>query len=529
MAYTITPDKTERVHALKASARDRRRAEADVWRRALVACALAAAVWAGFAPLADPDLPMHLAIGEWIARHAAVPYVEPFAWTRPGAPYFAYSWLAQISFYEALRIAGPVGLHLLASVTGAATVLAGGAAGRALGARGPATTLFGALNAVVAIESTPFLRPQLFMFVLLPLAWACAAHLAADDRASRRAAFGLCMVSALAANVHITFPVTAAVLAIPVLRVRRGATMPLVLGVAAVALGWICSPYGTMWLDVFRLNFGENTITAGRSPAGELAPGFLVAPLIGIALASLPLLSRADAMAWFERAVYGALWLAGLVVFARYFKGLGPWWWCSLPLAVAALRRVPPPSSKAVATAFAALVPGMLAACSITNVRLYGVLRGYEGDLSSRTLPSIKAFASEPAARWLSDNLQPGFHGRLLTSFNYGSYLKWRLPGISESIDTRGVFPDSAALPDVPSLRARAHLGPWATADVAIVPVSFPVAEVLNRTPGWHHVGDCAPSSWAPASSPVGLWVRRGWFEQQARAGVSLGPPLTLR
>jgi hypothetical protein len=277
------------------------------------------------------------------------------------------------------------------------------------------------------------------------------------------------------------------------------------------------------------LNFGENAITAGFSPAGELAPGFFVAPLIGLALAALPLLARPNAMTSLERAVFGALWLAGLAVFARYFKGLGPWWWCSLPLAVAALRRVPAPSSRRAAMAFAALAPATLVAFSVTNVRLYGALRGYEGDVSSRTLPSIKAFASEPAARWLSANLKPGFRGRLLTSFNYGSYLRWRLPGLSESIDTRGVFPDSAALPDVPSVRARAHLGPWATADLAIVPVTFPVAAVLDRASEWHHVGDCVPSPWAPNAPVVGLWVRQDWFARQARPGVSLSASHTLR
>ena len=59
--------------------------------------------------------------------------------------------------------------------------------------------------------------------------------------------------------------------------------------------------------------------------------------------------------------------------------------------------------------------------------------------MESRTLPSLKAFASEPAARWLETHatIPPGT--RLLTTFNYGSYLKWRLPQLSESIDSRGV------------------------------------------------------------------------------------------
>ena len=55
------------------------------WQLALIALLLFAA---GFSlPFADPDLSIHLATGEWVAKHHAVPFVEPFAWTRPGAPF----------------------------------------------------------------------------------------------------------------------------------------------------------------------------------------------------------------------------------------------------------------------------------------------------------------------------------------------------------------------------------------------------------------------------------------------------------
>src|SRR6476469_8245521 len=107
--------------------------DASYWSASLVACCVAAAIWAGFAPLADPDLPMHLTVGEWIYRHHAVPTVEPFAWTRAGDPYFAYSWIAQWTFFVTMQAFGPVGLHVLTGLLGAAIVLAGAAAGRAFG------------------------------------------------------------------------------------------------------------------------------------------------------------------------------------------------------------------------------------------------------------------------------------------------------------------------------------------------------------------------------------------------------------
>jgi hypothetical protein len=59
--------------------------------------ALVAGVIAALPPLHEMDLAQHLATGEWIVRHGALPFTEPFAWTRAGQPYFAYSWLAEVS------------------------------------------------------------------------------------------------------------------------------------------------------------------------------------------------------------------------------------------------------------------------------------------------------------------------------------------------------------------------------------------------------------------------------------------------
>jgi hypothetical protein len=494
-----------------------------VWTVSLVACVLAGAVWAGFAPLADPDLPMHLSVGEWIVRHGSVPRIEPFAWTRAGAPYYAYSWLAQVTFYELLALAGPLALHALGAALGAGAVAAGAIAGRAMRLSAPSSTLLGALNLVVAMESTPFLRPQLFMFVLVPIAWACAAVVARERSGRVPAALPiLLLTSAFAANIHLTFPVLAATVALPLV---EGQGRRVVLCVGAIGCGWLLSPYGALWLDVFRLNFASGPLTSAAAPIGELAPGFLVAPVLGLVLASLPLLADATRSTRCERIVFGVLWLAGLLVFGRYFKGLGPWWWCATPLCVAGLRRLPTPSPGFARSAFAILLPTSIAAASVTNVRLYRAVRSLEGDVSTRTLPSLKGYASEPAARWLKGVMSANARGRLLTTFNYGSYLKWRLPNLSESIDSRGIFPDSAALPDVPTLAHRSHVGPWSEADVAIVPTNYPVATLLDHDARWQRVGVAPLPPWAPDAPQAGLWVKRAWFARSARAGSIVPVP----
>jgi hypothetical protein len=462
---------------------------------------------------------MHLAIGEWIVSHRQVPYVEPFAWTRAGEPYYAYSWIAQAAFYAAIRAAGPLGLHLLAAAAAMAVVLAGWAVGRAMLLPSPSSVALGALSIGIAMESTPFLRPQLLMHALIPLAWASAFWLVRSQSTPPvRAALVLWLTSALAAGIHITFPVAAAPLLLLAARAERGQLPRLLLAGGAILLGWLTSPYALHWPAVFSLNLGYNAITAGLSPAGELAPGFAVAPFVGVALATLPFFVEPRSMRPVERLALGALWLAGLVVFARYFKGLGPWWWCALPLVALALRRLPEASNRRVDLAWAVLIPAAVLAFSPTNIRLWRATRAYEGGLESRVLPSLKAFAAEPAATWLERHVNIPEGTRLLTTFNYGSYLKWRLPALSESIDSRGVFPDSAALPDVPSTGARTSIGPWRSAEVAVVPVTYPVAIVLDADSGWQRIGTAVAAPWAPSAPKAGLWASRAWLRTHQRA-----------
>lgn len=491
----------------------------DPWALSLAACCVAAAVWAGFAPLADPDLPMHLTVGEWIFVHHRVPFEEPFAWTRAGQPYYAYSWLAQFVFFEVMRAFGPAGLHVLGGVGAASIVAAGAVLGRTMGLSPARSTVLGALSIVIAMESTPFLRPQFFMHALVPLAWALAFWIVRSRAPSSvLAAFALFMINGIAAGIHITFPVLAAPLVVLWAGVSREDLPHLLGATGAVLIGWIASPYTLVWWDVFAINFGYNALFAARSPVGELGPGFLVAPIAGAALAILPFIAETRSKHHLERFAIAVLWLAGLITFARYFKGLGPWWWCALPLVISALQQVPLASERRTGLVWSVLTPLMLLALAPTNVRLWNATRGYEGGVESRTLPSIKAFAAEPAAAWLESHAMISPGTKLLTTFSYGSYLKWRLPGVSESIDSRNIFPDSVALPDVPSTSADRPMGPWASSDLAVVPESFPVAALLDRHPDWKKIGSATPSPWAPTAPRIGLWGKRSWLAAHVRA-----------
>lgn len=104
-----------------------------------------------------------------------------------------------------------------------------------------------------------------------------------------------------------------------------------------------------------------------------------------------------------------------------------------------------------------------------------------------------------------------GVPARVLTVFDLGSYLAWRGPRLSESIDGRTIFPDSASLPDAmfaAGSRAGA-LGPWRSADAALVPTGYPVAAVLDTAAQWMRL---ATSNTPSPVGPIGLWVRRPWY-----------------
>ena len=69
------------------------------------------------AVLNDGDTWSHVATGDWILGHRAVPRVDPFSFSFAGAPWTAHEWLAEALFALAHRIAGWSGVVLL---TGAA-------------------------------------------------------------------------------------------------------------------------------------------------------------------------------------------------------------------------------------------------------------------------------------------------------------------------------------------------------------------------------------------------------------------------
>ena len=485
------------------------------WRWVLSAFCVAIALVGVIFPLSDPDLPLHIATGEWIYVHRAVPFVEPFSWTRAGDPYYAYSWGIQFLYYVLLRAGGPVALHVLHGMLFAASAAAMFALGRAAGWRPWTTIWMAGLHLLVTLNLTPRLRPQILLFILVPLAWALVLRVL-DGTRPRWASLGLVLVGVIAANTHFLFVLTA----LPALSIVTRSPVPwrrAAVAIGMLALGWVLSPYTAHYSAVLVQNLGGNALLTPPTPIAEYRPGFLrpqgLTLAIACLLAVLPWVSNRLRLTRRERGWYALAWLAGLVSFGIAVRALLVWWLAMLPLVALLLDRLPPPETPALRRLRFALVGVLLlviaqkALADAGEARRTGVR---EGTVAERTLPATEAAAIEPLAAWLAQHA-PGQRGRLLTVMMYGGYLAWRLPRLSPSIDGRAIFPDSAALPDAyrHPLDGPPAYGPWASADVAIVPTRYAVAAVLDTAQGWRRV--TVPVK--PSGRPVaGLWVRDTWL-----------------
>ncbi|HEY0777596.1 MAG TPA: hypothetical protein VGD56_06490, partial [Gemmatirosa sp.] len=477
---------------------------------------------------------------------------EPFAWTRAGAPYLAYSWLAETGYYLVWRGLGPWALQALNGVVLAAGALAVALFARAARHTAWTTAMLVVAHVVVMQLCAPTLRPQGLLAVALPLCWAATARLAAA-RASRAEGgarvrwpyAALVGATALAANTHLFAPACAASLALllPVGAARaddRGAWRVFAAAAAAVGVGLFCTPYAAEWGAIYRLYLAPTPLLRFPSPITELTPGvvyltrgFGAAWLIAPALALLPWLVRPDSGRGPTSSdgvivvapVPGALlWLGGLLFFGLAIRGLFVWWLVCLPLAAAALARVPGPTTSAVGRALRFAPLAVFAMMAAGNAREGVEARTGAASASSRRLPNPVARGALGLADTL-ERIAPSGRGRMVTTFNYGNALLWRLPRYSMSLDGRAVFPDSAIALDVwvrASHRADTLRAPLADADLVLLPDGHTGLVQVAHAPGWERVARVRPARGAPGDTAE-VWARRAWVERYARRGERRG------
>ena len=152
--------------------------------------------WTGL--LNDGDTGWHIRTGEWILRTHTVPRADPFSFSRPGAPWFAWEWLADVIFAAGYAQQGLKGVVLIAALLILSSILI---LFRYLLWRGAGIALALGL-AILAADASQvhyLARPHLFTLVLMPVSlWL----LEADRRRRRRAVWWLVPLAGLWANLH---------------------------------------------------------------------------------------------------------------------------------------------------------------------------------------------------------------------------------------------------------------------------------------------------------------------------------------
>ena len=496
----------------------------NYWKMDLAIMAIVVFLFGAIRPLADTDLPMHLTVGEWIANHRAVPFVEPFSWTAVGQPYFAYSWLPQWAYFQTFDSFGHYGLRALQGLLVLASAASALLLARAAGWRPSLGVMLAGFNLIVAAFFVAMLRPQSILLITMPAIWAMFIRIARGE-GSWRTVVGLFLASALTANSHLFFAVTLAPAI--VLWVHRRLGSPLALAsILAVVAGWLTSPYALHWPSVFAHNFGAHALTRHPSPITELRPGFvaMVQPPVGpllllvVCMLAVPWVVAQTRQSGRERLVAAAYWIVGAIAFGFAVRLFLVWWVLSIVSFGSALAWATRDAAEAPPRLGIRLIG--LSAC-LLSIIAFGVRtreqRLLEGSTTDRMLPAFGARPAEHIARWLRSNTAPDARGRIMTSFAFGSYLTWRLPGYSTSIDSRGLQPDSVTAAEaVVSAAAQGFpVGPWRSADLVILPLQFRAAAVLDTATGWQRMV-VVPDDLVPGDSAA-LWVRQGWWSRHAR------------
>jgi hypothetical protein len=203
--------------------------------------ALAVALERATAPF-DTDGLWHVAAGEWMLEHGALPRRDPFSWTANGEPWRLNSYAFDLVAALAHRAGGRAAVSAVMLVGLVAFAVACHWSARRAGARPWAATVCALVATVVA---SPFVveRPQSVSFVCFAVTVVAANEALAG---SQRWLVGLGVLVAAWSNLHMTFLAGIAVVVLvaggEVLERRRVARPAAVVAVAALA--GLCNPYG---------------------------------------------------------------------------------------------------------------------------------------------------------------------------------------------------------------------------------------------------------------------------------------------
>ena len=435
---------------------------------------------AAFAPqiIQDGDTWWHLAAGNWMLAHRAVPSRDIFTFSFAGRPWDAQEWLSEILMALAFRAGSWSGLHLLFGLafgTTAAIVL--GALRQRMDAM--AALLVSVLGLSCAATSL-LARPHL---LALPLLAFWTAKLVQARTANRAPSLWLAIVMLLWANLHGSFAfglaLAAALGAEAVIESpdRPGAARQWSVFLGAGLIAALLTPRGVEGL-LFPLRL---LAMPGIATIGEWAPSDVahLSPLLLALLVTIFVLAMGKVQLPKIRAllVLALLYLA--LAHARHQMLFG----VAAPLLAApALGRAWPARTFAANPWLARGVAAFLVLLLIGRI-LWPATRGED-----RVSP-VAALAHVPR----------DLRGRpVLNAYDYGGYLIFQ--GVKVFVDGRTDMYSADFLKNYDRLQAGDDAAVTATLSRyhiawTIFPAGSPTAVALDRLPGWHRLyGDANAS-----------------------------------
>jgi len=404
----------------------------------------------------DPDLWGHVVFGQHMLHSGSIPKVDIYSWTANGQPWINHEWVAEIILAVFFTAWGGSGILLLKMVIG----LAAFAVCLRLGAQGlswPARFVawgFGAL-AVVEISYGFAARPQIFTALFLSLEllllhqihsgkrlWALALPVLflvwINTHGGVLAGFGLLGLAAGATTIQLAWNkgrsgIGGIASSEPSGKRASRTILSLWLAVIAAGAALLCNPWGTgllRWLAGSVLWLRPQIAEWNPTPLGwDHAAFFMV-----LALAAFSWAFTQKKRAWWELAVWGAFALLGL----RAIR--------NTPLfCLVALALVPPHLASALAgfrRHFEHLeILGRRGDFQKFATILFAVIAVGTG-VAAFTLHKEHPLTMEvPRSEYPTgaiDFLQKyQLHGRMLTFFDWGEMVIFRLPGCPPSIDGR--------------------------------------------------------------------------------------------
>jgi hypothetical protein len=386
-------------------------------------------------PLANNDLPMHLAVGEWILDHRTLPSHDPFSFTAGHPAWVPHEWLAEILFAGVWRAGGLPGLVALGAVCAAAVALAHRAAMAELGV-GRTAHLLWALPMWLVAGRRIVLRPHLLALALPFALWWCLLR-------ARRTPWLLALLPPLLAiwvNLHGSFLLGFGIVVLDLVVFGRSHPLPwrtrllATAACAATGLAQVHVWFQPSLLAGFRDALGllqdpvfMQEISEWRAPftSGRFRETYaFAASLPWIALAALGFARRGGRVP----ASYRAFAVVALLLYVRHSRFIDLMALASLPF----LPELRAPSARGT------LRLRVLARVAIVAAALACIWPGYP-------LRPGQAFR-RPALRWGYDLpieavealLARGYAGGVFCEYKFGGVVAWKGRGrLLPSMDSR--------------------------------------------------------------------------------------------